>query len=92
MDGFEVLEVFRSDRRYQGLRTIILTNLDELDNEMQGLQLGAVDFVRKLHPYGPLKARIDVHLELVRIQRALERRLDVQGMTLEAIFRHMPRV
>ncbi|HHT90251.1 MAG TPA: EAL domain-containing protein [Firmicutes bacterium] len=90
MDGFEVLEVFRSDRRYQGLRTIILTNLDELDNEMQGLQLGAVDFVRKPIHMASLKARIDVHLELVRIQRALERRLDVQGMTLEAIFRHMP--
>ncbi|MFA6976809.1 MAG: response regulator, partial [Mesotoga sp.] len=42
MDGFEVLKALKSNDRYKGLRTIILTNYDELDNEIEGLRLGAV--------------------------------------------------
>ena len=89
MDGFQLLEVLGSDQRYAKLRTIILTNLDELDNEIKGLQLGAVDFIRKPLHMASLKARIEVHLELIRVQRELERQHQVQGATLEALFRHM---
>ncbi len=47
MNGFQVLETLRDDPKYKGIRTIILTNYDELDNEIKGLKLGAVDYVRK---------------------------------------------
>ena len=42
MDGFQVLNALRTNDRYRKLRTIILTNDGELDNEIKGLQLGAV--------------------------------------------------
>ena len=47
MDGFQVLERLKSDARYQKIRTIILTVYDELANEIKGLKLGAVDYIRK---------------------------------------------
>ena len=41
MDGFEVLEQLQADNRLSKLRTIILTNYNELENEMKGLRMGA---------------------------------------------------
>ena len=47
MDGFQVLEYIKENERYKNLRTIILTIYDEADNEIAGLKLGAVDYIRK---------------------------------------------
>jgi len=90
MDGFEVLKALKSDDRYKRLRTIILTNYDELDNEIEGLRLGAVDYIRKPVNMDSLKARIEIHVELLRIQQLLERKLYEQGLTFETIFQQAP--
>ena len=66
MNGFEVLKVFQSEERYQNLSTIILTNYDELESEIKGLQLGAVDYIRKPIHMESIKARIDVHVQLLK--------------------------
>jgi putative two-component system response regulator len=47
MDGFEVLKLLRDDPVYSKIATLILTNYDESDNEIRGLALGAVDYIRK---------------------------------------------
>ena len=47
MNGFEVLEALQQDPEYRKIHTIILTNYDEIDNEVRGLELGAVDYIRK---------------------------------------------
>ena len=68
MNGFQVLESLKGDKRYGKLRTIVLTNYDEVDNEIKGLKLGAVDYIRKpIHMESP-KARIDVHAALLRAE------------------------
>jgi PAS domain S-box-containing protein len=90
MDGFEVLEKVAGDERLKKLRTIILTNYDELENEMKGLQLGAVDYVRKPIHMESLKARIGVHVELLRVQRTLEKALNKQSAALETLFKQIP--
>jgi DNA-binding response OmpR family regulator len=72
MKGFQVFESLKKDGRFRKLRTIILTNDDELDHEIKGLELGAVDYIRKpIHPVS-LKVRIDLHIALLRAQQALE--------------------
>ena len=90
MDGFQVLDALKNDERYKSLRTIILTNYDELENEIKGLQLGAVDYVRKPIHMASLKVRIDIHIELLRMQRLFERKLYDQGLTYDAIFDQAP--
>ena len=72
MDGFQVLEFLKEYERYRRLRTIILTNYDELDNEIKGLKLGAVDYIRKPIHMESLRARIDVHVALLRAEQALK--------------------
>lgn len=47
MDGFEVLKRLKSDEVYRNVRVIILTNTDEVESEILGLELGAVDYIRK---------------------------------------------
>lgn len=65
MNGFEILEALKEDEQYRKLRTIILTNYDELDNEIKGLRLGAVDYIRKPIHMESLRARIGVHVALL---------------------------
>ena len=90
MTGFQVLESIKEDERYSELRTIILTNYDELDNEIKGLKLGAVDYIRKPIHMNSLKARIDVHVALLRAQQALEQKIDEQTLTFDMIFNQAP--
>jgi len=90
MDGFQVLERLKSDARYQKIRTIILTVYEELENEIKGLRLGAVDYIRKPIHMDSLKARIKVHVKLIEAQRALEQKLHEQELTFDAVFYHAP--
>ncbi|NLC77233.1 MAG: EAL domain-containing protein [Clostridia bacterium] len=90
MNGFQVLECLKKDERFKKLRTIIVTNCDELDCEIKGLELGAVDFIRKPIHRATLKARIDMHVALLRAEQALEQQLDTQKLTFDTIFKQAP--
>ena len=72
MNGFEVLEAMRDDARYHGVATVILTNYDEIENEIRGLELGAVDYIRKPLNLRSLRKRIELHSNLKRTQKMLE--------------------
>jgi len=90
MNGFQVLESLKKDERFGKLRTIILTNCNELDDEIKGLKLGAVDYIRKPIEMDSLKARIDVHVRLLRAELALKQQADEQAMAYETIFEQVP--
>ena len=90
MNGFEVLKVLKSEEKYEGIRTIILTNYDELDNEIKGLELGAVDYIRKPIHLASLKTRVGIHLELIKTQQQLEQKLVEQRSTFDTIFNQAP--
>jgi stage II sporulation protein P len=90
MNGFQVLEFLKEDERFRKLRTIILTNYDESENEIKGLKLGAVDYIRKPIHMDSLKARIDVHVALLHAEEALERKLDEQLLTIDMILDQAP--
>lgn len=90
MDGFQVLEFLKEDERFRELRTIILTNYDELENEIKGLKLGAVDYIRKPIHMESLRARIDVHVALLRAEHVLKQQLDEQTVTFDMIFDQAP--
>lgn len=90
MDGFQVLNALNSSEKYHKLRTIILTNYDEIDKEIKGLKLGAIDYIRKPIHMESLRARIEIHLELIRVEQLLEQKLDESNLTLETIFDQAP--
>jgi CheY-like chemotaxis protein len=90
MDGFQVLEFLGENNLHERIRTIILTNHDEPENEVKGLQLGAVDFVRKPVDAEVLKARVMVHGFHIRKQRELAWNLYKKEITYDQIFNQVP--
>ncbi|WP_417204479.1 EAL domain-containing protein [Acetoanaerobium sticklandii] len=90
MNGFQVLEILNSRYKEKNIKTIILTSYDEIDNEIRGLQMGAVDYIRKPIHMNSLKARIEVHAQLLKTQRILEQQLQEQGLTLDLIINQAP--
>lgn len=73
MDGFEVLQAIKDDQSLQYLDVIILTNYDEVENEIKGLELGAVDYIRKPLNLQSLRKRIEIHTKLQNARKKLER-------------------
>ncbi|NCB51870.1 MAG: response regulator [Clostridia bacterium] len=73
MDGFEVLEAIYSELKLDYLNVIILTNYEEVEKEIMGLELGAVDYIRKPLNLQALKKRIEVHYKLQCARYSMER-------------------
>jgi PAS domain S-box-containing protein len=90
MNSFQILMSLKENERFRKIRTIILTNQDEPENEVKGLNLGAVDYIRKPINIDSLKARIDVHVAILSAEQALEQQLDDQIRTFDVIFNQVP--
>lgn len=90
MNGLQVLNELKSNEKYNKLRTIVLTNYDELDNEIQGLKLGEVYYIRKPVKLESLRVRIEIHLELLRMQRTAELQLDNHTFVFKTLFDQAP--
>ena len=64
LDGREVCRRLKAAPETRGIPIIFLTAMAEVENEEEGLRLGAVDYITK--PISPpiLLARVDTHLKL----------------------------
>lgn len=72
MDGFETLKKIREmEDGKDEIPVIFLTGSEDYKSEMKGLQLGAMDFIKK--PFAPdvLTLRVKNTVELVRLQKDL---------------------
>ena len=83
MDGFQVLENLKSNPCWNKSSIIILTNYDESENEIKGLELGAVDYIRKPLNIESLRKRIDIHVNLRKIQKSIENYNQILEETVE---------
>ncbi|MDR2613555.1 MAG: response regulator [Deltaproteobacteria bacterium] len=69
MGGFEALRILKERPDTRDIPVIFLTGLLDTEKEMEGIGLGAVDYIMK--PFSPplLRQRIALHIELVRLRR-----------------------
>lgn len=81
ISGYEVCRALREDPLTSRIPVIFITALNDAADEQEGLDLGAVDYIRK--PFSPalVKARVRNHLALQDQRRALEQ--EVQARTRE---------
>lgn len=77
MNGFEVLEALYGLPEKRSIATLILTNSDEIDNEMRGLDLGAVDYIRKPLNIRSLRKRVELHIKLKNARDELEQQNNI---------------
>lgn len=62
IDGFEVCRQLKSDPMYKHIPIIMLTARGEVDDKVEGIELGADDYVTKPFNLKELKARIKMIL------------------------------
>ncbi len=72
MSGFDVLEAIKKKSFKRGITTLILTNSDEIESEIKGLEMGALDYIRKPLNFLSLRKRIEVHINLRNARTELE--------------------
>jgi len=72
MDGFEVCRRLKQDERTRDVPIIFVSALQDVDDRVQGFEVGGVDFVSKPIEEAEVLARVKTHLELRTMQLHLE--------------------
>ncbi|WP_222930751.1 response regulator [Allochromatium palmeri] len=82
MDGFEVCRQLKEDFTTRHIPVIFITAKIGIEDEIRGLDLGAVDYIAK--PISPpvVQARVHTHLALYDQNRELDRRVKKQTAQL----------
>jgi diguanylate cyclase (GGDEF)-like protein len=81
MDGYEVCARLQADPNTRDIPILFLTALEGDQNEAYGLELGAMDYIRKPFNLPIVKAKIRNHLELKRYKDILKRDSRIDGLT-----------
>jgi len=69
VNGYEAAKKLQSNEKYKSIPFIFLTSMNDVSSEMEGLKLGAVDYIHKPFVVPLLLQRIKTHLALVDYQR-----------------------
>jgi len=72
MDGYEVCKNLKQDLSTKEIPVIFLTVKSDVDDEVLGFNLGAVDYITK--PMSPpiVRARVRTHIEIIQLRKKLE--------------------
>lgn len=72
MDGYEVMRQLQAMEATRTIPVIFVTAMADMDRELQGLELGAVDYITK--PFNPpvVSARVHTHLALRQARETLK--------------------
>lgn len=77
MTGYEVCTTLKQDPWTANIPVIFVTALADAENEHNGLDIGAVDYISK--PFNPsvVRARVRTHLSLVQVHEVMTTRLQI---------------
>ncbi len=77
MNGFEVIrQIKRSDFPVRSVPVIFVTAKDDSSSELDGLELGAVDYIAKPFSFPLLLKRVALHLQLQQYSQNLEKMVE----------------
>jgi diguanylate cyclase (GGDEF)-like protein len=81
MDGYEVCRRLKSGEKTKDIPVLFVTALDDVEDEVRGLRIGAIDYITK--PISPpiVRARVRNHLEYKRQRDLLEDLAAIDGLT-----------
>ncbi len=81
MDGFEIYSCLKADRRTSETPVIFITGRGDVAAEVQGLKMGAVDYITK--PFNPdlVKARVHTHVNFKLMRDKLALLAATDGLT-----------
>jgi CheY-like chemotaxis protein len=70
MNGFEVCEKLKADKKLASIPVIFLSALNETEDKVKAFQSGGVDYVTKPFQFEEVQARVDTHIQLQRARKA----------------------
>jgi two-component system sensor histidine kinase/response regulator len=85
MDGFEVCKTLKRNTETKEIPVIFLTAKVELDDVVEGFNLGGVDYITKPFKQKELLVRIKNHLDLIESKRKIE--LQAKQLTEDNAFK-----
>jgi putative two-component system response regulator len=86
MDGFEALSILKACPTLKSIPVIFLTASNDVESEIRGFELGAVDFISK--PFSPpaLLKRIELHIETDKlVKRSIDAVRNTHNATISVI-------
>ncbi len=87
IDGFEVCRKLKESSRTRDIPVIFLSALDQTEDKVRGLKLGAVDYISKPFQPDEVKARVNTHLTIHRLKREVQRRKERLEHELKVVSR-----
>jgi two-component system sensor histidine kinase/response regulator len=79
MTGYEVCERLKSNERLARIPVIFLSALGEIGDKVKAFQSGGVDYIAKPFQLEEVQARVETHIDLQRLQQALQLQNDQLG-------------
>src|SRR3984893_987500 len=76
MNGYEVCERLKEDQKLAGIPVIFLSALDETEDKVKAFRSGGVDYISKPFQVEEVQARVETHLRLRRLHRAVQGQKD----------------
>ncbi|MEM6869138.1 MAG: response regulator [Cyanobacteria bacterium P01_C01_bin.121] len=83
IDGFETCRRLKADAATRDIPVIFMTALSDKASRVEGLSLGAVDYIAKPFERAEVLARIKVHLQLKRLTEQLENTVNARTRTIQ---------
>ncbi|MCR5847632.1 MAG: response regulator [Lachnospiraceae bacterium] len=86
MDGMDILKILKSAPAYKDIPVIFLTADNSPESEVEGFQLGIVDYITK--PFVPMvmKKRIETQIELSEYKKNLEEMVNQKVEEMEQMY------
>ncbi len=75
LSGYEVCEALKADESTADIPIIFISALDETRDKVKAFTVGGVDYVTKPFQFEEVLARVETHLALCRLQKALEQEI-----------------
>jgi two-component system sensor histidine kinase/response regulator len=72
MNGYQVCERLKSTGELSGIPVIFLSALNETQDKVNAFRSGAADYISKPFQFEEVQARVETHLQLHNLQRALK--------------------
>lgn len=72
LNGFEIIKIFKNSDILRDIPIIFITGLSNVEDEIKGLSLGAIDYIKK--PFVPeiVTVRVDNQIRLARQRKLIE--------------------
>ncbi|GHU81403.1 two-component system response regulator [Clostridia bacterium] len=71
IDGYQTMHILQSKPETKDIPVIFLTGKSEPENELKGLELGAIDYISKPFAAKLLNKRVELHLRLLEQDKRL---------------------